>query len=159
MRCLGPHLPYLALLGLLTLLAGLPLFQFKIMYGHDALAYWPRSLELYQGLISGHVFPRWSPDFAYGHGEPSINFNPPFVYYLTVFFHVFGFGFMAAQNLALFAILTLAGLGMYLLAGQVFGPRGGLVSAVAYLFAPYLLVTRLPRKGGRNRCRSPIRET
>ena len=139
-QSLRPHLPYLAVLGLVTLLAGLPLFQFKIMAGHDALAYLPRSIELYQGLSSGHVFPRWSADFAYGYGEPTINFNPPVMYYLTAFFHVVGFSFIGSQNLALFAILALAGLGMYLLSGHVFGPRGGLVSAVAYLFAPYLLV-------------------
>ena len=140
-QCLKPHLPYLAVLGLVTLLAGLPLFQFKIMHGHDSLGYLPRSIEFYQGLSSGQVFPRWAADFAYGYGEPTINFNPPVVYYLTAFFHVVGFSFVSAQNLTLFAILVLAGLGMYLLAGQVFGPRGGLVSAVAYLFAPYLLVS------------------
>ncbi|HIM38050.1 MAG TPA: hypothetical protein EYM38_08555, partial [Dehalococcoidia bacterium] len=125
-------MPYLAVLGLVTLLAGLPLFQFKIMHGHDSLGYLPRSIEFYQGLSSGQVFPRWAADFAYGYGEPTINFNPPVVYYLTAFFHVVGFSFVSAQNLTLLAILVLAGLGMYLLAGQVFGPRGGLVSAVAY---------------------------
>ena len=140
-QSMKPHLPYLAILGSITLLVGFPLFEFKIMLGHDALAYLPRSVEFYQGLSSGHVFPRWAPDFAYGYGEPTFNFNPPVVYYLTALFHVIGFGFIGAQNLALFGILVLAGLGMYLLAGQFFGPRGGLVSAVAYLFAPYLLVS------------------
>ena len=137
---LKPHLFYLAVLGLITLLAGSPLFQFKIFFGHDSLAYLPRSIEFYEGLRYGTVFPRWAPDFAYGYGQPTVNFNPPVVYYLTAFFHVIGFSFLGAQNVALFAILVLAGLGMYLLAGQVFGPRGGLVSSVAYLFAPYLLV-------------------
>ena len=138
---LGPHLPYLAVLGLATLLAGIPLFQFKLMTGHDFLAYLPRSFEFYQGLNSGQVFPRWSADFAFGYGEPTFNFSPPVVYYLTAFFHVIGFSFLSAENLAAFAILVLSGLGMYLLAGQAFGPRGGLVAAVAYLFAPYLLVS------------------
>ena len=138
---LGPHLPYLAVLGLATLLAGIPLFQFELMTGHDFLAYLPRSFEFYQGLNSGQVFPRWSADFAFGYGEPTFNFSPPVVYYLTAFFHVIGFSFLSAENLAAFAILVLSGLGMYLLAGQAFGPRGGLVAAVAYLFAPYLLVS------------------
>ena len=62
-------------------------------------------------------------------------------YYLSALLHALGFSFVAAQNLTCFALLCLAGLGMYLLAGEFFGPRGGLVSAVAYLFAPYLLVT------------------
>ena len=137
---LKPHLPYLAVLGLVTFLAGLPLFEFKLMRGHDSVPYFLRTIEFYEGLRSGNVFPRWAPDFAYGFGEPTFNFSPPVVYYLTAFFHVIGFSFLSAENLAAFAILVLSGLGMYLLAGQAFGPRGGLVSAVAYLFSPYLLV-------------------
>jgi len=135
-----PHLPYLGGLALMALLAGLPLFQFKIMSGHDALVYLPRAVEFYEGLKAGQLFPRWAPDLSAGYGQP-LFFNPPLFYYLSAFFHVLGFSFVAAQNLACFVLLLLAGLGMYLLAGEVFGQRGGLVSAVAYLFAPYLLVT------------------
>ena len=140
-EALMPHLPYLGGLALLTLLAGLPLFQFKVMSGHDALVYLPRAVEFYEGLRAGQLFPRWAPDLSAGYGQPLFNFNPPLFYYLSAFFHLLGFSFVAAQNLAIFTLLLLAGLGMYLLAGEAFGQRGGLVSAVAYLFAPYLLVT------------------
>ncbi len=138
---LAPHLPYLGGVALVALLAGLPLFQFKIMSGHDALEYLPRAVEFYQGLAAGQVFPRWAPDLSAGYGQPFFNFNPPLFYYLAAFFRALGFSFVASQNLACFSLLLLSGLGMYLLAGEAFGPRGGLVSAVAYLFAPYLLVT------------------
>jgi hypothetical protein len=135
------HLPYLGGLALLTLLAGLPLLQFQIMGGHDALEYLPRAAEFYEGLRAGQWFPRWAPDLSGGYGQPFFSFNPPLFYYASAFFHVLGFSFVAAQNLALLALLGLGGLGMYLLAAGFFGPRGGLVAAVAYLFAPYLLVT------------------
>ena len=135
------HLPYLGGVAIMALLAGLPLFQFKVMSGHDALEYLPRAVEFTQGLAAGQVFPRWVPDLSAGYGQPFFNFNPPLFYYISAFFHTLGFNFVASQNLACFALLLLAGLGMYLLAGEIFGPRGGLVSAVAYLFAPYLLVT------------------
>jgi hypothetical protein len=135
------HLPYLGGLALLTLLSGLPLFQFQIMSGHDALEYLPRSIEFYQGLRGGQLFPRWAPDLSAGYGQPFFNFNPPLFYYLSAMLHALGASFIAAQNLALFTLLCAAGLGMYLLAGEFFGPRGGLVAAVAYIFAPYLLVT------------------
>jgi hypothetical protein len=138
---LRPHLPYLGGLVLITLLVGLPLLQFKIMGGHDALAYLPRSVEFFEGLKEGQLFPRWAPDLGAGYGEPTFTFNAPLIYYLTAVFHAMGLGFVAAQNLALLLLLLLAGLGMYLLAGELLGPRGGLVSAVAYLLAPYLLVT------------------
>ena len=137
---LRPHLPYLAVLGLVTFLAGLPLFEFKLMGGHDSVPYFLRAIEFYEGLRFGNLFPHWAADFAYGFGEPTFNFTPPVVLYFIAFFHVMGFGFISAENLAAFAILLLSGVGMYLLAGQAFGPRGGLVSAVAYLFSPYLLV-------------------
>jgi hypothetical protein len=138
---LGPHLPYLGLLGLFALLAGLSLFQFQIMSGHDALVYLPRATEFYQGLRAGQLFPRWAPDLSGGYGQPLFNFSPPLFIYVSALFHALGWSFVAAQNLALPALLCAAGLGMYLLAAEFFGPRGGLVAAVAYLFAPYLLVT------------------
>jgi hypothetical protein len=137
---LRPHLPYLGVLVLMTLLAGLPLFQFQIMKGHDALEYLPRQVEFYQGLAAGQLFPRWATDLSGGHGQPFFSFNPPIFYYVAALFRALGFSFVAAQDLALFALLLLAGLGMYVLAGQVFGRRGGLAAAAAYLFAPYLLV-------------------
>ncbi|HSR29389.1 MAG TPA: YfhO family protein [Anaerolineae bacterium] len=138
---LAPHLPYLGLLALFTLLAGLSLFQFKIMSGHDALEYLPRATEFYEGLRAGQLFPRWAPDLSGGYGQPFFNFNPPLFYYVSALFYALGWSFVAAQNLALLVLLYAAGLGMYLLASEFFGPRGGLVAAVAYLFAPYLLVT------------------
>jgi hypothetical protein len=135
------HLPYLTGLALLALLAGLPLFQFQIMSGHDTLEYLPRATEFYEGLRAGQIFPRWASDLSWGYGQPFFSFNPPLFYYVSSFFHALGFRLVAAQNLALFALLVLGGLGMYVLAAAFFERRGGLVAAVAYLFAPYLLVT------------------
>ncbi len=141
LRNLRAQLPYLGVIALLTLLVGLPLLQFKIMAGHDALEYLPRSEEFYKGLSFGHWFPRWAPDLSGGRGQPFFSFNPPLIYYLIAFFHFVGFTFIASQDLAIFVLLLLSALGMYLLAGSFFGPRGGVISSAAYLFAPYFLVT------------------
>jgi 6-pyruvoyl-tetrahydropterin synthase related domain len=138
---LSPHLPYLGGLTLAVLLAGLPLVQFKLWTGHDALEYLPRNVEFYRVLSAGQVFPRWAPDLSGGYGEPFFSFNPPLFYYLSAFFHAAGFSFVAAENVSCLLLLVLAALGMYLLSNEFFGPRGGLVSSVAYLFAPYFLVT------------------
>ena len=136
-----PDLPYLCLVLTMTVLAGLPLFQAELMDGHDARAYLPRSVEFWEGLKNGRLFPRWAPDLGAGYGEPMFNFTPPFLHYVTSLFHAIGFNFVTAENLSLFAILCIAALGMYFLAAEFFGRRGGLVSSVAYLFAPYVLVT------------------
>ncbi len=134
------HLASLAILLGLALLAGLPLFQFKIIQGHDALEYLPRSILFYEALKGGDLAPRWIQDLSAGHGQPFFNFNPPVFYYLTSFFHAAGFSFVASQNMAAFAVIVLAGLGMYLLGNEIFGRRGGLIAAAAYIFAPYFLV-------------------
>jgi uncharacterized membrane protein len=132
-------LPYVGGVLAAALVAGLPLLRLQWMSGHDTLAYMPRNVEFFQSLAAGTWFPRWAPDLAFGHGEPTFNFNPPLVYYLTSAFHALGLDFVTASDLAMFALLPLAGIGIYLLACEFFGRQGGLVSAVAYLFAPYLL--------------------
>lgn len=137
---LTPHLPFLLGVLLATVLAALPTFQPKMMSGHDAEMYLPRNVEFYAGLSAGQLFPRWAPDFDYGYGEPFFSFSPPVIYYLSAMFHALGFGFVEAANHAAFALLLLGALGMYALAAEFFGPLGGLVSAVAYVFAPYVLV-------------------
>jgi hypothetical protein len=138
---LAPHLPYLGGVVVLTLLAGLPLLQLKLMSGHDYLEYLPRNVEFFRALTQGQLVPRWAPDFSGGYGEPFFSFNPPLIYAMTAALHALGFNFVAAENLACLALLLLAGLAMYLLAGAFVGPRGGLVAATAYVFAPYVLVT------------------
>ena len=132
------HVRFLAAVSVITLLAGLPLFQFKEMSGHDSLAYLPRFVEFYENLKAGILVPRWAPDLGAGYGEPTFNFNPPLLYYLGSFFHVLGFTFIASENLSAFALLVLAGAGMYVLAAALFGRHGGVVAAAAYVFAPYL---------------------
>jgi hypothetical protein len=129
---------FLGAVVLMALLSGLPLLQFRLTGGHDALEYLPRNVEFYRALTGGQIPPRWAPDMSGGHGEPFFSFNPPLIYALTALFHSLGFGFIASENLACMAVLAAAGIGMYLLAADFFGSRGGLVSATAYLFAPYL---------------------
>jgi len=125
----------------MVVLAGRPLLPLRLMSGHDALAYLPRHVEFYEGLKAGQLFPRWAADLGRGYGEPTFNFNPPALYYVVAFAQAVGFGVIAAENLACLALLALCALSMYVLAGEFFGRRGGLVSAVAYVFAPNLLAT------------------
>lgn len=137
--CLRAYLPGLAALAVAVTLVSLPLFQGRLMSGHDSLTYPPRSLEFYHSLRSGALFPRWAASLNGGYGEPYFNFSPPLLYYLTAGFHAVGFNIIIAGNLAAFALVALAGVGMYRLGSEFFGSLGGLVSAVGYLFAPYFL--------------------
>ena len=137
---LGRQLPYFVAVGAVALLAGLPLFQLKLMSGHDTLEYLPRNEEFYKLLSSGDLLPRWAPDLSAGRGQPFFAFNPPLVYYLSSAYHWLGFSFVASGDLTSFTLILLAAFGMYLLAQSFFGPKGGLVASAAYVFAPYFLV-------------------
>lgn len=113
--------------------------------GHDAIYYLPRHVEFQRALAEGVIVPRWAPDFAGGLGQPLFEFTPPLFYYLTAAVQELGLGLFAAAALVTLLLLASAGLSMYLLAREFFGPGGGTISAVAYLFAPYLLVTAFVR--------------
>ncbi len=143
-RARGALLSRLAPLSFVVLIAfllGLPLLRLELIPGHDAHHHLPRITEMYEGLRSGQLFPRWAPDLDAGYGQPTFNYYPPLFYYVAAFFHALGFGIVAADDLALFAILIAAGLSMYLLASEFFGARGGLVSSAAYLSNSWLLQT------------------
>jgi hypothetical protein len=131
---------YLGAVVVATGLAGWPLLEPRLMTGHDTLVHVPRTVEFSQGLASGLLVPRWAPDYVAGYGQPVFMFYPILFYYLSSAVHALGAGYIVAQNLACLGLLLVAALGMFLLAGSFFGPRGGLVAAVAYLFAPYTQV-------------------
>ena len=146
MASLRGGVPYVGAVLLMALLAGLPLFQMKMMSGHDAPVYLTRAVEFYQGLRAGQIFPRWAPDLNFGYGEPIFSFVPPLIYYPIALFRALGASFVAAQDLACFLLLCAGSLGIYLLGTELFGRRGGLVAAAAYLFAPYMLETLYVRQ-------------
>lgn len=123
-----------------AILAGRPLFQPLQMSGHDASWYPARYVEFFRGLTEGQLLPRWAADLGGGYGQPFFNYTPPLFYYLAAPFQAAGLGIAAAENAALLVLLLIAAIGMFLLARSMFGPVGALVSALAYVFAPYFLV-------------------
>jgi hypothetical protein len=133
---IAPHL----LVLLLATIAGFPLLQGRLLDGHDALFYPPRSSIFSNGLAEGQILPRWSQELAGGYGEPFFNFVAPLFHYLTAVLHLMGLGLITSQQLVLFALLAGSGLSMYMLASEFFGRRGGLVAAAAYMYAPYALL-------------------
>jgi 4-amino-4-deoxy-L-arabinose transferase-like glycosyltransferase len=136
---MGAHAPYLAVVLAAAVLMSLPLFQFRLPSGHDALEYPPRLAEFCSLLAKGNWFPTWAPDLNSGYGTPLFSFNAPLFYYLAALYHGIGADLVVSIDLAAFAIMLLAGCGMYLLASGLVGRHGACLAAVAYLTAPYLL--------------------
>jgi hypothetical protein len=107
--------------------------------GHDALEYLPRVVEFHENIRHGILLPRWAPDLSSGQGQPLFLFNPPLFYYLSELFHLAGFSFVAAMNAACVLLIIASAASMFILGRWFFGPAGGLIAALAYVYAPYFL--------------------
>ena len=99
-----------------------------------------RLAELSRLVRAGELFSRWAPNFYYGYGYPIFNYYAPLTYYLGL-----GFDFMpvlgpvhAVKALLIIGLIG-AGIGMYGYMRQLWGRAAGLVSAAAYVYAPYIL--------------------
>jgi len=127
-------------IALLSLPVCIPLFTSQVLWGDDSFRYFTRLTEVHQNLINGIALPRWAPDFGMGTGQPLFVFHPPMFYSLAELFHLLGFDFTTAVNLACVPIVLASGASIFLLARLYFGEAGGWLAATAYLYAPYLAV-------------------
>jgi hypothetical protein len=125
---------------LLALPVCIPLFTGSVLWGHDGFAYFPRLVELHQNFMHGILLPRWAPDLGRGTGQPLFLFHPPMIYYFGELWHLAGFDFVTAMNLACAAVVLLSAGAMFLLASLYFGEAGGWLGAAALLYVPYFAV-------------------
>ncbi|MBF0523327.1 MAG: hypothetical protein HQL24_09775 [Candidatus Omnitrophica bacterium] len=91
---------------------------------------------MHQSWLDGDILCRWAPHLIHGHGYPIFNFYPPLFSYAASF-AMFFFPAVLAFNLTVSLFYFLSGLSMYIFARKLWGRSGGLISAIAYLFAPY----------------------
>jgi hypothetical protein len=100
-----------------------------------------RAFEVDRSISQGVLYPRLAMDFNFTYGAPLLQYRPPLVHYVIPALHWAGLDWIAAAKLAASGALLIAGIGMYVYARWLFANRrAALVSAAAYLFAPYLLV-------------------
>jgi hypothetical protein len=135
-----PTLLYALLAATLVLPVAAPFIGSAQPNGHDALQYLPRVTEFHENIRHGILLPRWAPDLGSGQGQPIFLLNPPLFYYLTEAFHLVGMPFVPAMNAACVLLIFASAATMFLLARWWFGPAGGALAAIAYVYAPYFLV-------------------
>ena len=119
-----------------TLLMVRPLWHSGLLFAHDAVDYFSKAVAVHQSWREGDLLARWSPHINAGYGYPNLNFYSPLFSYIAagfMFFFPLALGFHVAMIFCLF----LSGVSMYFFAREIWGRQGGLLSAVAYLFAPY----------------------
>lgn len=117
----------------------MPLIQPAITHSADGLLHLYRVVALDHAIRQGALFPRWLPDLAYGYGLPLFVFYAPLSYYLTEGLHLLGLDLVSAFNASFALALLAAGSGTYLFVKDLFGPKAGILAAVAYVYAPYQL--------------------
>ena len=142
---LGQSIPGWVLVLVLALPAIHPLLRAELPRGGDTGLHLYRLVELDHCLRQGLFFPRWMPDLVYGYGYPLFNFYAPLSTYLTEILHLLGLAFVPALRAGFILCLLGSGLVMYLFGREVFGERAGVIAAVAYVYAPYLLYNHYVR--------------
>ncbi len=97
-------------------------------------------VEFDQTLRDGYLWPRWSPDFAFGYGYPLFNIYAPLAIYAAEIIHLLGAGMVTAVK-TMYVLATIgAGVGMYGFVRRLFSPAAGLAAGLAYMFAPFHLL-------------------
>ncbi len=141
------RLAYLSLPGavIIGLLAAQPLLAGPVPRGYDTLLHVYRLVQLDHLISNGILFSRWAPDLAFGYGAPLFNYYAPLVYYLAEIPRLLGIEPARALTLTLAATLVVGALGMWGWAREWLGTRAGLVSAMAYVAAPYTAFNVLHR--------------
>lgn len=128
---------------LLVVLLGIPalqpLFSNQLTCGFDNVFHLWRSVQIDELLQSGVLFSRWAPHMVRGYGYPLYLFQSPLSAYGTAVFHLVGFSWPVAVNIMYALGLLLSAIATWWLVRDLWGELGGIVAAVAMLFAPFHL--------------------
>ena len=124
---------------LLALPAAWPLLQPGFFVSDDGLFHVYRTAALAAAWRQGVLYPRLFPDFGFGYGQAVLNYYAPLTYVPGAFLAFLGHSPVTAAKLTIAAGLALAALGAYGYVNSLWGPRAGLLAAVAYTYFPYHL--------------------
>lgn len=112
---------------------------------HDGHLHYHRVAAMRYAWSQGVYFSRWVPDLAFGFGYPFFVYREPLPLYATLFLHLTGLPLTAVTNLVYILCILSAGWCMYLWVADISDENAALVSAVAYMASPYVLVDSLIR--------------
>lgn len=119
-----------------SIFAVLPLFNQGFFPMHDDTQP-SRVFEFSKQLSAGVIPVRWVPDLGYGYGYPIFNFYAPLAYYIGGFVSIFGIGAIDSTKVIMVLGFIGSSITMYFLGKEFFGKKGGIISAIFYLYAPY----------------------
>lgn len=117
-----------------------PLFNGQMPRTDDGTIHLYRVVVLDHSIrVDGTLWPRYSSGLVYGYGAPLFNYFPPTAYYPAVALHQLGLSYVQSWTTTMALWLLIAAGGVFWLGRIWSNGIGGIVSAIAYLYAPYLL--------------------
>jgi hypothetical protein len=125
---------------LLVLPALAPLSRPGFFDSHDGIFHVHRLAALDRAVRAGVLYPRWFPEFAFGYGQPVLNFYGPLSYYWGLPFTLLGLDAVLAMKLVLATGLVASAVGLYAFARLYLDRFPALVAAVLYAYLPYHLL-------------------
>ncbi|MCB8977148.1 MAG: hypothetical protein H6657_06935 [Ardenticatenaceae bacterium] len=128
---------FLFLITLLAIPILQPLFTSQLTCGFDTVFHLWRAVQAGALLEDGILFSRWAPHMAHGYGYPLFMYQSPLSAQITAVFHYLSLSWPTALNLTYALGILASGWTMWWLARTFWGDWGGLVAAVAYLYAPF----------------------
>src|ERR1035437_7787538 len=135
MKYIKQFLP-LIFIFLLSLVSIAPFFHAGFFPIHDNTQA-QRVFEMTKSLKDGMFPVRWVADLGFGFGYPIFNFYAPFAYYVGSAINILGLDLSFSTKLMMAFGIIFSGFSMYLLAKEIWGKSGGVVSALLYVFVPY----------------------
>lgn len=130
------HIVSIVFLLLLSIMSIRPLLSEGFFPIHDDTQV-GRVVAMGRALRNGQFPVRWVRDLGYGFGYPLFNYYGPLPYYVGGAFYALGVSGLLATKIMFGIGIIGAALGMYWFVASEFGSVAGVVSAIAYLYAPY----------------------
>lgn len=96
-----------------------------------------RVYEMKKCLLDLQIPCRWVPDMGFGYGYPQFQYYGPLPYYFMGGLAVLGLDYLTVVKIGFIFALLLGNITMYFLGNSLYGPWGGLLSAVAYAYLPF----------------------
>jgi hypothetical protein len=140
---------YLIFTLAMSLFAVLPVLAHPGLFlGHDTLHHLFRVAEVSRAWEQGILLPRWAETFYFGYGSPVFSYYAPLTYYAAALpVRLFGLDAAGAIRLLVILCFPVMASGMYLfMRGQV-RRLGGALSALVYLYSPYIVFTEPVTRG------------
>lgn len=116
--------------------------------GTDTLYHIYRVAEMDRSWSHGVLMPRWAESFYFGYGSPLFQYYASLTYYLTSLL----MRITASDPVNVLRLLTVlsmmgAGTGIYLFMRDEVSKLAGIISAVVYIYSPYIFYTEPYARG------------